>query len=382
MKEIERMRFVTILLFIFLVGAAGAQDEWRALLVQPKQVQVERETRRFDTEVQQIKGQGKLSAIYFVDAQKGFVGGDGGLHQTTDGGKTWRPVAFKLPTGSRVTRIDFPSASIGWVVAELANDGFNPAGSASIYRTVDAGSNWTLVREEKGVVITDSYSEGASSYWVIGTRTNTASLLDDEPFLLTTSDAGGTWQNERQVGLTTPPDSSEAKGFVSLIRSGGVPVGIVTSEKRLILFPAGGEAGLRNASLKEAVTAHSFAPKSAGLSDEKKLWILSGFRSSKEGVSSGFYQEQVDGIVVRNDLAGPLYLVDAVFTGSAGLFACGSSGTARASNGVILHSAGPLSTWTIIFRTTETDHLSAIVEASPNIWAVSDKGKVVKISRK
>jgi photosystem II stability/assembly factor-like uncharacterized protein len=74
--------------------------------------------------------------VSFIDANIGFIGGDGFIAKTTDSGKTWKRVE---PSNAYpyVNDIYFLDSSTGYVTS-----GFNGGG---IYKTTDAGETWESV---------------------------------------------------------------------------------------------------------------------------------------------------------------------------------------------------------------------------------------------
>ena len=74
-----------------------------------------------------------LNTVYFLDAKRGWVGGDGGyLSHTEDGGLTWRPQSVGTKAG--INDIYFRDKEAGFLLA-----------GNSIFVTRDGGS-WTQSR--------------------------------------------------------------------------------------------------------------------------------------------------------------------------------------------------------------------------------------------
>ena len=79
----------------------------------------------------------------------GFVGGspDGGLHKSTDAGKTWKKLTGGLPTGQmgRIGIAIYPkNPKIVYITAETDNQGGTQSvqGNGNVWRTDDGGEKW------------------------------------------------------------------------------------------------------------------------------------------------------------------------------------------------------------------------------------------------
>lgn len=73
-----------------------------------------------------------LHAVDFIDAQQGWIAGEG-FFRTTDGGQTWLPVTVE--TEGRLNDIDFVNAQVGWAVGDWGQ----------VWGTSDSGTSWELL---------------------------------------------------------------------------------------------------------------------------------------------------------------------------------------------------------------------------------------------
>lgn len=105
-----------------------------------------------------------LHAVYFVDAQKGWVAGSNGTMLTTDdGGKNWR--AINKFTDDTIKDVYFSDANHGWALTEKDIYSSGAASPSSILETSDGGNSWkkaTLEGEGKERLVRLFFSkEGA-----------------------------------------------------------------------------------------------------------------------------------------------------------------------------------------------------------------------------
>lgn len=80
-----------------------------------------------------------LNAIYFINSDTGFIGGNAGiitttLLKTTDGGLSWNSPS--ISTVNSIRSICFPSSQIGFLTTNSASESF---------KTIDGGENWTSI---------------------------------------------------------------------------------------------------------------------------------------------------------------------------------------------------------------------------------------------
>jgi photosystem II stability/assembly factor-like uncharacterized protein len=131
-----------------------------------------------------------LNTVYFLDSKRGWVGGDKGfLSSTEDGGHSW--VQQMVETTDAINDIYFRDKEAGFLIAGNA-----------IFTTRDNGARWTEVRrllasEFEGADV-ELYSvrfTGKKKGWVVGSVSKNDRVVDS--ILLTTENAGETWQRQR-----------------------------------------------------------------------------------------------------------------------------------------------------------------------------------------
>ncbi len=131
-----------------------------------------------------------LNTVFFLDSKRGWVGGDKGfLSRTDDGGHSW--VQQTVETTDPINDIYFRDKE----------DGFLIAGNA-IFVTRDNGTRWSDARrflpaEFDGADV-ELYSvrfPTKKKGWVVGSVSKDDRVVDS--ILLTTENAGETWQRQR-----------------------------------------------------------------------------------------------------------------------------------------------------------------------------------------
>ncbi len=135
----------------------------------------------------------KLSDIFFLDAQRGWVVGSTYswsiinnffLLRTEDGGETWQKMGNFMTATSFDGRIHFTSPTVGWVAGGRFLD---YSQSSILLRTTDGGRTWTGVGPHD---VADRWYRdidfAGSSGWVVG----------DKGIVVRTTDGGATWSEQ------------------------------------------------------------------------------------------------------------------------------------------------------------------------------------------
>jgi photosystem II stability/assembly factor-like uncharacterized protein len=128
-----------------------------------------------------------LNSVYFVDAKRGWVGGDGGfLSYTEDGAASW--VERPLGIAHAVNDIYFVGKDTGFILA-----------GGSIYETSDGGHSWREAHKftpaEFDGATPELYSlrfNGKKRGWVVGSASRGDVIVNS--ILAITRDGGVTWQ--------------------------------------------------------------------------------------------------------------------------------------------------------------------------------------------
>lgn len=125
------------------------------------------------------ESQPSFLSSYFINANAGwYVGNDGVILKTTDGGKTCSAAA--LATTDHLKSVFFLDA----------NNGFVGAAGNKIYKTADGGNTWTAVTLADGVTgtayIYSIYFADAQKGWALSSSSSAGKVLK-------TVDGGNTW---------------------------------------------------------------------------------------------------------------------------------------------------------------------------------------------
>jgi photosystem II stability/assembly factor-like uncharacterized protein len=131
-----------------------------------------------------------LTAVYFLDDKRGWIGGDQGfLSRTDDGGRSW--VRQVVDTTGGINDIYFRDKEAGFLLA-----------GNTIFATRDKGNRWAEVRrflptEFDGAEV-ELYSVRFSSKkkgWVVGSVSKRDRVIDS--ILIRTENGGETWQRQQ-----------------------------------------------------------------------------------------------------------------------------------------------------------------------------------------
>lgn len=208
-----------------------------------------------------------LTAVYFLDDKRGWVGGDNGfLSRTEDGGRSW--VRQAVDTTKGINDIYFRDKEAGFLIAGNA-----------IFGTRDNGTRWTEVRrfqpKEFDGADVELYSVRFSSKkkgWVVGSVSKGDRVVDS--ILLFTDNGGETWQRQRtpsRLELIHIDFDNDKRGWI--VGTGGTILATVD----------GGQTWTKQQSSTTATIFHvDFRSDKRGLAVGERGTIL---RTSDGGVS-------------------------------------------------------------------------------------------------
>lgn len=142
------------------------------------------------TAAQKAETEGDLNAVYFADARRGWVGGDGGfLALTNDGGASW--TRLKVGTKNSISDVYFRGSDKGYLLA-----------GEKIFSSTDGGQTW---REEVILLNEDILDGTAELYslrfankkngWIVGSVNKKDAVVGS--LVLHSRDGGTLWRRVR-----------------------------------------------------------------------------------------------------------------------------------------------------------------------------------------
>lgn len=142
-----------------------------------------------------------FSDVEFIDADRGFVVGDGycGLLKTTDGGSTFSASGVGLPPW--IQAIEFFDDSTGLV---SCTDHIGDDEVWSLHRTADQGTTWTVVFSDTVIDMTNYNRKRIATLQAVG---GYVFATGGSGNFMHSTDAGFTWQI-----ATIPPGSTDLTG--------------------------------------------------------------------------------------------------------------------------------------------------------------------------
>jgi photosystem II stability/assembly factor-like uncharacterized protein len=285
-----------------------------------------------------------LNAVYFVDAKRGWVAGDGGFFGSTeDGGKSW--VERPLGIDHAINDIYFVGKDTGFVVA-----------GGSIFETSDGGHSWReahkfLPAEFDGAT-PELYSlrfNGKKRGWVVGSASRGDVITNS--ILAITRDGGATWQ------VLQAPTRQEL-----------IHIDVV-DEKRAWIVGAGG------AILRTEDSGESWIKQ---VSNTKVTLFHVDFRNEKKGCAVG-----ERGTILVTEDGGRTWAKVASAARSTLLsvqFVSDVEGWIVGRGGTILRSSNGGGTW--IEQESDTQqNLFALFMKKKNGWAVGRNGLILRYER-
>lgn len=218
----------------------------------------------------------RVSRVWFLDAQVGFIGTNLGLYRTTDGGKTWSP----YPVGAAYAQENWPL-----FLDRQTALGFTQQG---LERSTDGGRSWQPVtvplpektdRISMPSLATIPGTGNAPEAWLAMERI-TCMNLDCPAYLVHSSDGGATWQ-PLQPG---PPVKVRQMAFADSLNGVGLPYG-----NRLLLTSDGGKNWTQHVTNKDLSLGQASYAGSHNV-----LWLAGTYRPG-DSTSPGALLRSTDG---------------------------------------------------------------------------------------
>lgn len=285
-----------------------------------------------------------LNAVYFVDAKRGWVGGDGGLlSYTEDGGVTW--IERPLGTEQSINDIYFVGKDTGFVLA-----------GGTIFGTTDGGHSWREAHKfspsEFGGATPELYSlrfNGKKRAWVVGSASRDDVIVNS--ILAITRDGGASWL------ILKAPTQQEL-----------IHIDFVDEKRGWIVGAAG--AILHTDDAGETWTKQK--------SDTTGTLYHVDFRNERQGLAVG-----ERGTILRTDDGGLTWSKIYSSTRSTLLsvqFVTEDEAWSAGRGGVILRSGNGGRTW-VEQESTTKQNLYALFMDKKSGWAVGKDGLILKYER-
>lgn len=287
------------------------------------------------------KPEGSLNGVFFADASRGWIVGEGGkLWRSDDGGTTW--TLQTTGTTAWLSRVQFLNSSLGWAIG----------GEGKILKTTDGGASWTAQTSGTSEFLRSLSFVNATTGWVVG----------DGSTLLKTTDGGAHWTAQSaappndQLGAVT--FVNEAKGWIG--RPGGVmrttDGGATWTTQGAELAPAG-------------------IPRSIGFGDAR-------FVSDTRGVMVGWTR---GGDIIRTTNDGGATWVTRENTAPTNSFSGVAFGDGRhfwavGTSGSIAASADGGDTWSMQSTPTFFNLRAVWAVSATRAWAVGENGVILRTS--
>jgi len=397
MRNLMKLAIVSISFFVALSSCAnsfrGVTDQssvWpRATVTRVNSVLID--PPKISPNFRQTRlSNGDLTAVYFTDETHGFVGGQGNLYKTVDGGETWEETKFTVPASAQVTKILFATPEIGWSVLQTRSDLAIDYEQNHFWlqHTIDGGQTWKLQYDGKQAEITALAVKNAKEAWITGLK-----FVGLRPFRYTylalhTADQGDHWldvsKNLKDLTARRMNVSSDEinEGVMGVVTPMSLPTTVLTSEAGVLTTSTDGSDWQPIQLIpadEERTSIRRF-----GLSQTHNLWIL-GSTDSLEGVGSMLMVQKSDTSWVRYGLAA-VYLSDAVALAQSQFVACGYFVNYKAANGkrkqaCVLYSRDGGQNWSVIYRDSQVESINSLCAVNgTHLYAVGANGLVIRIN--
>ncbi|MDP8208063.1 MAG: YCF48-related protein, partial [Candidatus Electryonea clarkiae] len=130
-----------------------------------------------------LENEPHLRAVFFIDEQTGWIGGDHGIFmKTEDSGESWTNMEVDANPIGIVYDIFFLNSDVGWVV-----------GNDSLFlATNDGGENWSIIDTDNSSALFSIFFLDDSTGWILQATSSSSGVLR-------TNDGGRTWENLENI---------------------------------------------------------------------------------------------------------------------------------------------------------------------------------------
>jgi photosystem II stability/assembly factor-like uncharacterized protein len=344
--------------------------------VQPEVVIAD--TTRRSAAIETKTGPADLIVAYFVDQENGWVGGGNAIFRTSDAGSSWEPVNLQIPAGAGLAAINFVNSKIGWVVAQkVPADRLNYLENKYwLFHTVDAGATWRLQHEGYGARITTIRFINEQQGWMAGCR-----YLGLEPyrftnFVMWSTDEGSHWLDLSDRLIQHNEYKRNRNDIVTDINlTNSSEIFLLTGNGRMLKTEDNGRSW-KQINLELDESGWPFYTR-LGVTVAGNHWFVGSAESSRGNWGILLMEEKERW--VRYSLDGIL-LSDASIMNDE-ILACGSllDRNNDKSQGVVLHSSNGGRTWSVIYRSSVSTRINALVSIGADTVGVGNGGLIVRL---
>ena len=334
-------------------------------------------------------------SIFFLNATTGWIGGTGGLYQTTDAGGRWERSGLELPKGATVNKVFFAHQQLGWAVTEWSpgDDFYNADTAAYTYdhcwvnRTTDGGKTWHVQLDLKDSEIYSMRFLNNNEGWITGHTFTNQHPFQAYDFILHTSDQGEHWLDISSELNQSLADYGKhnylRRRFMDVLPEGPLAATVLLPEGRMYRTVDNGQ-NWQIVNGPVVLAGGSFASSEHfGGNDEDRLivgslvghWTHTFFATGKGSVWTEY---GVGGIGFANV---------AVLPGNR-IFAAGWLDEGEAPNDRAEKSAAVLSyspdggkNWEILYKNPRAESITAVTAVDSNdVWAVGQAGLILHVT--
>jgi photosystem II stability/assembly factor-like uncharacterized protein len=330
----------------------------------------------------------KLSFISFLDGERGWAGGRGGMYQTSDGGRSWGRVDIDISPTTDARGVTFSDSYVWAALQELGPDpaSYSHKGNRfELMRTGDKGQNWlTQYVDDSAYIVRISFDKEEG--WLTGLKYTGEGNFDTSLLVLHTLDQGEHWTDvsEHVNEIAAAKYKGHAGGWVEDITTEGPLAATIFTSFGDVFKTSDGGKSWQLVSNNEDALIEDMSACCLGFKPDKLRWVA-GREHGPEGTASTLSVELGPNLWKKH-LLGGIYLNDVQFLSETDVMACGfifPKGILRDFDkikGVILHSSDAGQNWSFVYQDAQAKTINALTTVAPkHVWAVGDRGLILHL---
>lgn len=381
------------------IGGSKSPDV--SVVLKPIEASLTEPTVAISAEETRIVPKGDLANSFesaqFVSTQCGWASTLKSLYRTTNAGTSWEQLPIQLPEDSHVASFFFTDESHGWMVLgkQIFTERYGLGNASKILITTDGGKTWSeQANFPDEVKIYEIKFINAAQGFAVGGRMVDQPVNQGSPyeeiFVLTTDNAGKTWNNNSDAVKTAIRAEGGAVGDSgrSIHSKSQAQTFLLTREGRIIATADKGQTWKTSSRLKDE------RPE-GWVSSTGYYKLISDTEQQLRVIAGAMGDEGYWGDLIVNDHANSWTsyelkrtpILDAVFLSTNEVLACGMELRLQSDKrtppmvGVILQSLDRGKSWTPIYRSKIKEQFISLTRISENeFYAVSDVGTFLKFT--